>query len=120
MTQEETLYELLQDFKSPYFSVSKGVTKTEKQWMDRFALLNPGDCRVKRDWFKRVEKKTIEELLEVIKKKDDEITRLSIELGRLIDTGVYNILNCINCSRFTPNNSVCAICVRNNLFVPKK
>lgn len=50
--KNETLYELLQDFTDPCGTVRKGVKKTEHQWMARFALLNPGDCAVKTDWFK--------------------------------------------------------------------
>ena len=52
--KEETIYELLQDYSDPNGNVSKGVRKTEKQWMARFALMNDGDCQRKPDWFKNV------------------------------------------------------------------
>jgi hypothetical protein len=47
-------YKLLKDYHDPCGMVLKGVSKTEHQWMARFALLNPGDCKKKTDWFKRV------------------------------------------------------------------
>lgn len=49
------IYELLKDFEDPNGKVYAGVRKTEQQWMARFALLNPGDCRIKTDWFKPVD-----------------------------------------------------------------
>jgi len=48
-------YELIRDYEDPCGTISKGVIKTEYQWMARFALLNPGDCKIKKDWFKLVE-----------------------------------------------------------------
>lgn len=51
-------YELLKDYEDPNGWINKGVVKKEYQWMSRFALLNPGDCGVKTDWFKEVVKST--------------------------------------------------------------
>jgi len=48
-------YELIRDYEDPCGTINKGVIKTEYQWMARFALLNPGDCKIKKDWFKAVE-----------------------------------------------------------------
>lgn len=51
----EALYQLLKNLEDPTGIVYAGVRKTEKQWMARIALLNPGDCDKKKDWFERVE-----------------------------------------------------------------
>lgn len=53
--ETETLFELLKDYEDPCGRVAKGVRKTEKQWMARFALLDDGDCKIKSDWFKEVQ-----------------------------------------------------------------
>lgn len=47
-------YRLLKDYFDPCGSVMAGVIKDEYQWMARFALLNPGDCAIKKDWFEEV------------------------------------------------------------------
>jgi hypothetical protein len=47
-------FELLKDFEDPYGSVAMGTIKTEEEWMDRFGILDPGDCQIKTDWFQEV------------------------------------------------------------------
>lgn len=47
----ENEYELLQDYSTPTMKISKGVIKTEYQWMSIFKMQR-GDCYIKTDWFK--------------------------------------------------------------------
>lgn len=47
-------YRLLKRLEDPCGVVNIGVEKDEWQWMARFALLNPGDCEIKTDWFEEV------------------------------------------------------------------
>lgn len=50
-------YKLLKKYEDPCGTVHIGVIKDENQWMGRFALLNPGDCDIKKDWFEEVKEK---------------------------------------------------------------
>lgn len=54
----ETMYKLLKDFEDPSGKVYAGVRKTEAQWLCRFALMNPGDCKKRKDWFEEIESPT--------------------------------------------------------------
>lgn len=47
-------YRLLKRLEDPCGSIAAGVIKDEHQWMARFALLNTGDCEIKKDWFEPV------------------------------------------------------------------
>lgn len=48
-------YKLKKDFTDPIGTVRAGTIRDEFQWMARIALLNPGDCQKKDEWFERLE-----------------------------------------------------------------
>jgi len=48
-------YKLLKDFEDPSGKIYAGVIKTEAEWMQRFGMLEPGDCDIKDDWFKNID-----------------------------------------------------------------
>lgn len=52
MDNMNTNYELLKNYEDPSGKINKGTVKPEVYWLDRFALLKPGDCAIKIDWFK--------------------------------------------------------------------
>lgn len=51
------IYELLQDYITPRTKCFKGERNTEEDWLLVFKDLRPGDCKIKTDWFKELNKK---------------------------------------------------------------
>jgi hypothetical protein len=52
----EKQYKLVKNYVSSFKTIYAGVIATEKGWMEKFPDLNKGDCEIKKDWFKLVER----------------------------------------------------------------